>query len=154
MADTETTVEELHRRVVEWETLERKGLKVNDLGILADTETTVEELHRRVVEWETLERKGLKVNDLGILVDTETTVEELHRRVVEWQTLERKGLKVSVKNTEVMVCRREVTVETDTSDKKKDRLKKVDKFKSLSSMISVNGGCEEVRHRVGDGRGK
>ena len=35
---------------------------------------------------------------------------------------------------------------------KKDRLKQVDTFKYLGSVISENGGCEEeVRHRVGAG---
>ena len=37
----------------------------------------------------------------------------------------------------------------------KDRLKLLEKFKYLGSMISENDGCkEEVRRRVGAGRGK
>ena len=37
---------------------------------------------------------------------------------------------------------------------KKDRLKQVETFKCLGSMVSENGGCEEeVRHRVGAGWG-
>ena len=38
-------------------------------------------------------------------------------------------------------------------DKKKDRLKQVETFKYVGSMlISANGGCEEeVGHRVGAG---
>ena len=40
------------------------------------------------------------------------------------------------------------------SNKKKDRLKQVETFKYLGSMISENGGNEEeVRHRVGAGWG-
>ena len=54
--------------------------------------------------------------------------------------------------TEVMICTREVRVEADISDKKKDRLKQVETFKYLGSTISGNRGRdEEVRHIVGAG---
>ena len=90
----------------------------------------------------------LYADDLAILAETE---EELQRRLVEWQeALDRKGLKANARETEVMVCTREVRVEADISDKKKYRLKQVETFTYLCSMISESGGCEgEMRHRVG-----
>ena len=49
-----------------------------------------------------------------------------------------------------MVCTREVRVEANISDKKKDRLKQVYSFTNLGSMISENGGCER-RSATSDG---
>ena len=53
------------------------------------------------------------------------------------------------------VCTREGRVKTDTTGKRKDKLKQVETFKYLGSIISETGGCEEeARHRVGAGWGK
>ena len=59
-------------------------------------------------------------------------------------------MKVNAKKTEMMVSTREIRVEADTSDKKKYKLKQVETFKYLGSMINKNDGYyEEVIHRVG-----
>ena len=63
---------------------------------------------------------------------------------MEWQeALVREGLKVNANKTEITVCTRDGRVKTDTSGKRKDKLKQVETFKYLGSIFGESGGCEE-----------
>jgi hypothetical protein len=66
----------------------------------------------------------------------------------QWQiALENKGLKIKTSKTETMVCSKTDEVLT-IADCKGNKLKQVEIFKYLGSVINAKGGCEEdVRHR-------
>ena len=64
---------------------------------------------------------------------------------MQWQeALERKGLKVITKKTEVVLFTREVRLEADISDKKKDRLKQVNTYESWCYKCFVYAPWVEV----------
>ena len=63
--------------------------------------------------------------------------------------MESKGLKMIARKTEVMVNRSGDSEEVIVCDRRGDRLKQVDKFRYLGSIINGKGGCStEVRERV------
>ena len=89
----------------------------------------------------------LFADDLAIMADS---ADQLQERLVRWQeSMERYGLKVNAKKTEVLVCSKKGDEKVTIRDRHGEKLKQVNGFKYLGSLVADKGGCEkEVQSRV------